>query len=63
MRKAPSACGEASGAGGVIEEEFGRTITEACLSLRRLRGEKTEPLQLGVSKNHLLASVIIFEAA
>lgn len=59
-RKAPSACGEASGAGG-SEEEAGQILATGLL--RRLCSQQAESPQFLVRENHLFASVTLFKVS
>ena len=49
-RKAPSACGEAPGAGG-SEAESGRIVWQDWLLLRRLCGYQAKPMEFRVGKD------------
>jgi hypothetical protein len=62
MRKAPSACGEAPGAGG-SEEESGQILRQIWMLLRRLCCQQAEPTEFFVGENHLLAAVTRFQVS
>ena len=61
LRRAPGACGEAPGGGG-IEEESRRSLGRDWKLFRILRGQQAEALKLSKREDYLFASVTHFQA-